>query len=95
MAARPRSCGPKRTVTNPKAVKIFVDTTVSGDITTLPTQSQRNLAVLIRQELAYRGLRPICQVCRLMSTLAKSDWEGINWMTLRDNYYRQPGTRKR
>ena len=72
-----------------------MDTVISGDITTLPTQSQRDLAITIRRELAYSGLRPISRVCRLMSQMPNSEWKGIKWTTLRDNYYRQPGTRMR
>jgi hypothetical protein len=94
-AARPRGPDPRCKVKDLRAFKTFVDTVISGDITTLPTSSQRDLASAIRRELAYRKLKPISHVCRLISGLPNDDWEGINWRTLRDNYYRQPGTRIR
>jgi hypothetical protein len=93
--ARHRRADPRQLVKDQEAFRTFVDTIISGDIATLSTQSQRDLATVIRREIAYSGLRPISHVCRLMSELPKSEWRGINWNTLRDNYLRQPGTRRR
>ena len=82
-------------VKDPEALRTFVDTVISGDITTLSTQLQRDLTIAIRRELAYRRQKPISHICRLMSELPKSEWRGIKWTTLRDNYCRPPGTRRR
>src|SRR4051812_22744061 len=89
--AHPRRPDPRQLITDQVAFRAFVETVISGDLKTLPTQSQRDLAITIRREIAYSGLRPLSRVCRLMSELPKSEWRGINWKTLRDNYYRRPG----
>src|SRR5438067_1471009 len=76
-AKRTRRADPRCKVKDRRALKTFIDAVVSGDITTLPTQCQRDLANTIRRELAYRRLKPISHVCRLLSELPNSDWEGI------------------
>jgi hypothetical protein len=82
-AEQTRRADPRCKVKDLPGLKTFIHTVISGDLTTLPTQSQRDLAITIRREIAHRGLRPI----RLMSELPKSEWRGTNWKTLRDNFW--------
>ena len=66
-----------------------MDTTVSGDIATLPTSSQRDLALKIRRWLGAK--RTVNSVINAIVELTKDDWADVSAHTLKDNYYRPPG----
>ena len=89
--ARHRTVDQRRKVTDPKALRTFVDETVSGDIGTLPTSSQRGLALKIRGWLGAK--RTVNSVINAIVVLTKKgdDWWGVSAHTLKDNYYRPPG----
>ena len=76
-------------MSDPLALRTFVATTVSGDIATLPTSSQRDLGLKIRQWLG--PTRTVNSVINAIVKLTKHDWKGVSAHTLKDNYYRPPG----
>jgi hypothetical protein len=86
--AQPERLDPRRSVPDPKALKIFVDTVICGDIAKLPT-SQQSLAAAIRGSM--KAKLTVNSVISAIPRLTKNDWKGVNGNTLKDNYYRPPG----